>query len=58
MENEAEVDITVAMSITEEEISWSDLFSYIFLKLQSITLRGLVYLKIEIWIYELSSYIT
>jgi len=57
MENEEEVDITVAISITEDEISWSDLFSYVFLQLQSITLCGLVDLKIEIWIYELSSYI-
>jgi hypothetical protein len=47
------MNITVAISITEEEISWSDLFSYIFLQLQSITLPGLVNSKIEIWIYEL-----
>jgi hypothetical protein len=46
MENEAEVDITVAITITEDEISRSDLFSYICLQLQSIVLRELVDLKI------------
>ena len=52
-----EADIIVAVSITEDEISWSYLFSYIFLHLQSITVRGFVDLKTEIWIHELSPYI-